>query len=408
MVEIRSSVWSNTAKRINRSCLSYRRYQPACSGATIPFATSMTHVAARATRKTGKTPQVHQSCRRAVPITPLTVKVGRFRACAGSRSQSRGRSGPRRRAATLPTTPPGTSSTSRTWSGHNTQSCTTCESRPERRGTSPKASAPSTPTSSLYRDGFIDGYVDYLDRGGNGSLPAVPPAKYTRHKKYFTENGQCLAKEYFLGFKHGQEVAIATGRRQFLTVPVLLPQPQPVPPAFNVQPAGETAAPPMMQPPKPLPTPPPLAERPERSAGRGRSSSTGNRLGSRPARLCGRFPKLHRRPILTRPRSRSRSRRRWAKVHRLRSSTRRHCRRPRRNRNAGRSRPRHCPCRYSPARLARVLGAIFRRSRRCNRRSRHPSCPAPVPVPELNTPRVLPPNHTVRPPLPPNHPQPRQ
>ena len=75
-----------------------------------------------------------------------------------------------------------------------------------------------------FRDGFLDGFVDYLDRGGNGSLPAVPPAKYTRQKKYFTEDGQCRIKNYFLGFKYGQEIAIATGKRQFYTVPVLLPQ----------------------------------------------------------------------------------------------------------------------------------------------------------------------------------------
>src|SRR2546421_740174 len=30
-----------------------------------------------------------------------------------------------------------------------------------------------------FRDGFIDGYVDYLDRGGNGSPAAVPPPRYT-------------------------------------------------------------------------------------------------------------------------------------------------------------------------------------------------------------------------------------
>lgn len=98
-----------------------------------------------------------------------------------------------------------------------------------------------------FRDGFVDGYVDYLDRGGNGSLPAVPPAKYTRHKKYFTENGQCLVKDYFLGFKYGQEIAIATGRRQFLTVPVLLPVAPEGPPAFVVP---QPAPPPQMVPPR--------------------------------------------------------------------------------------------------------------------------------------------------------------
>jgi hypothetical protein len=110
---------------------------------------------------------------------------------------------------------------------------------------------PEHAESAAFRDGFIDGYVDYLDRGGNASLPAVPPAKYTRHKEYFTENGQCLVKEYFLGFKLGQEVAIATGRRQLLTVPVLLPQEPTGPPALTVNPIG-SEPPPAMIPPRPL------------------------------------------------------------------------------------------------------------------------------------------------------------
>jgi hypothetical protein len=120
-----------------------------------------------------------------------------------------------------------------------------------------------------FHEGFLDGYVDYLDKGGNGSLPAVPPSKYVRHKKYFTENGQCLLKDYFLGFKYGQEIAIATGKRQFLTVPVLLPQEQSGPPSFTVAsqpnrvpPQSEALMPPMPlpganTPPVPTPAPPP-------------------------------------------------------------------------------------------------------------------------------------------------------
>ncbi|MFO0825413.1 MAG: hypothetical protein U0792_20220 [Gemmataceae bacterium] len=105
-----------------------------------------------------------------------------------------------------------------------------------------------------FHDGFVDGYVDYLDRGGNGSMPAAPPSKYTRHKKYYTENGQCLLKDYFLGFKYGQEIAIATGKRQFLTVPVLLPDRPPEPPRFMIEPPSDAAT---LTPPMPVPTPPP-------------------------------------------------------------------------------------------------------------------------------------------------------
>ncbi len=102
-----------------------------------------------------------------------------------------------------------------------------------------------------FRDGFLDGYVDYLDRGGNGSMLAEPPSKYTRHKKYYTENGNCLVKDYFLGFKYGQEIAIASGKRQFLTIPVLLPKEPTGPPAFTIEGSGSTGVPPM-----PTPTPP--------------------------------------------------------------------------------------------------------------------------------------------------------
>jgi len=120
-----------------------------------------------------------------------------------------------------------------------------------------------------FRDGFLDGYVDYLDRGGNGSLPAVPPSKYTRNKKYFTEDGQCLLKDYFLGFKYGQEIAIATNKRQFLTVPVLIPQQASGPAEFtlasgNTHPVPVPAYPPGLGQPTPvtpgnvLPNPKPI------------------------------------------------------------------------------------------------------------------------------------------------------
>lgn len=127
-----------------------------------------------------------------------------------------------------------------------------------------------------FRDGFLDGFVDYLDRGGNASLPAVPPVKYTRHKKYFTEEGQCLVKDYFLGFKYGQEIAIATGKRQFLTVPVLLPKQPSGPPPFTLANPGTILhAPPVVSPeapatvapiPLPAPTQPPVAAPPKPAA----------------------------------------------------------------------------------------------------------------------------------------------
>jgi len=96
-----------------------------------------------------------------------------------------------------------------------------------------------------FREGFLDGYVDYLDRGGPAHLPAVPPSKYTRHPRYFTPEGHARLQQYFLGFQLGQQQAIASGQRRYLTVPVLLPSPSPEPPPFRLaQPPAPSDAPP--------------------------------------------------------------------------------------------------------------------------------------------------------------------
>jgi hypothetical protein len=119
-----------------------------------------------------------------------------------------------------------------------------------------RADYPRRAFTAEFRDGFVDGYVDYLDRGGNGSVPAVPPTKYARHLKYYSEEGQCLLKDYFLGFRYGQEIAIATGKRQFLTVPVLLPVQPEGPPAFTIVPPGPPVPPELV----PVPVPPVLPQ----------------------------------------------------------------------------------------------------------------------------------------------------
>jgi hypothetical protein len=115
--------------------------------------------------------------------------------------------------------------------------------------------------SEEFREGFIDGYTDYLDRGGDGSPPLTPPAKLTGHKKYYTPDGQALLKDYLLGFKYGTDVAVATGCRQFMTVPVLMPEKVPC-----CTPAVGTPLPPvvvtpavLIPTPEPLPTPKPLS-----------------------------------------------------------------------------------------------------------------------------------------------------
>jgi hypothetical protein len=80
--------------------------------------------------------------------------------------------------------------------------------------------------SDDYRNGFIDGFVDYLTYGGCPSncgetpvLPPVPPPKYRRAKAMSPE-GLRAAEEWLMGFRHGSSTAMASGLRQLVVVPV--------------------------------------------------------------------------------------------------------------------------------------------------------------------------------------------
>src|SRR5437016_6964397 len=72
--------------------------------------------------------------------------------------------------------------------------------------------------SDDYRAGFIDGFVDYLTYGGistNGCsevpiVPAVPPPYYRRAKNASPE-GLKASEDWFMGFRHGSNTALASG-----------------------------------------------------------------------------------------------------------------------------------------------------------------------------------------------------
>ncbi|MFO0805903.1 MAG: hypothetical protein U0791_22595 [Gemmataceae bacterium] len=123
--------------------------------------------------------------------------------------------------------------------------------------------------SAEFRDGFIDGYSDFLDRGGDGQPPAAPPLRYTQNKKYFTPEGHALMRDYLLGFQYGTEVAVATGQRQYLTVPVLIPDSiapthsihEPLPSA-GLSTGSDAPVKPIPPPPAPLPAPKPMTKLP--------------------------------------------------------------------------------------------------------------------------------------------------
>lgn len=71
---------------------------------------------------------------------------------------------------------------------------------------------PKRALSDEFRDGFVDGYADFLARGGSAVAPAVPPVPYERYKKYFGADGHSLVRDYYLGFQYGIDVAGAGHR----------------------------------------------------------------------------------------------------------------------------------------------------------------------------------------------------
>ena len=103
-----------------------------------------------------------------------------------------------------------------------------------------RAKNPGRAFGDDFRDGFVDGYADFLDRGEASQPPAVPSVSYERYKKYFGRDGHGLVREYYLGFQSGAEAAGATGQRSGTGTPDKLATP----------PAPKS---PDMPPPRPLP-----------------------------------------------------------------------------------------------------------------------------------------------------------
>ena len=110
--------------------------------------------------------------------------------------------------------------------------------------------------SEDFEDGFVDGYADALERGGVPLPPAVPPTKY-RRGRFLNPNGHARVYDYFAGFQQGAQCAAASGKRQFLTVPVLVADPPPDEQPSVHQVPKELCAPNANCPPPPVLVPPP-------------------------------------------------------------------------------------------------------------------------------------------------------
>jgi len=81
---------------------------------------------------------------------------------------------------------------------------------------------PENHFSIHYAEGFRQGFVDYLNAGGTGAPPPVPPRKYWG-VRYETPQGHSAMQDWFAGFRHGSDAAAESGYRQFVVLPTPIP-----------------------------------------------------------------------------------------------------------------------------------------------------------------------------------------
>lgn len=104
--------------------------------------------------------------------------------------------------------------------------------------------------SKDYADGFKEGFVDYLEFGGAGQPPYLPPKQYWG-PHYRTPDGHRAIEDWYAGFAHGASMAQQSGYRDYVTLPSA---------------HAAEAAPPMIGPaPAPVPTPAPIGPIPAMS-----------------------------------------------------------------------------------------------------------------------------------------------
>jgi hypothetical protein len=73
-----------------------------------------------------------------------------------------------------------------------------------------------------YARGFKAGFIDYLEFGGNGEPPPVPPFRY-RLSPYQTPQGYQAILSWYAGFRHGSGEANLSGIRNTIVLPLSSP-----------------------------------------------------------------------------------------------------------------------------------------------------------------------------------------
>jgi hypothetical protein len=113
-----------------------------------------------------------------------------------------------------------------------------------------------------YAKGFVEGYDDFLDDGGTGLPPPIPPWPYLQNRKQ-TPEGKQSAYQWFDGFAHGAAAAKASGYRELRIIPTATTGPYQSPPPIRTSQQsagpGNTALSPFGTQPRPEMLPPPRA-----------------------------------------------------------------------------------------------------------------------------------------------------
>lgn len=107
-----------------------------------------------------------------------------------------------------------------------------------------------------YRRGFVEGFADYLDYGGIGEPPPIPPPIY-RIARYETPAGLAMMEDWTCGFRHGAATAMKSGLRELATIPIYKGPTYAYPPPESIRPPrNQQSAPPVPGAPQQIPMPP--------------------------------------------------------------------------------------------------------------------------------------------------------
>jgi hypothetical protein len=80
------------------------------------------------------------------------------------------------------------------------------------------AAGPGVQFSEDYEDGFRAGFVDYVDAGGNGEPPPLPPRRY-QGLRYQNPEGYKAIEDWFGGYRDGAAAAAHGPYREWITGP---------------------------------------------------------------------------------------------------------------------------------------------------------------------------------------------